>query len=145
MSDTTWPASGAGLLQTLDDAKISKFQIKTMFVSGMGFFTDAYDLFVIGIVVSLLKHSGACRPARVLTELGYLAGVGAATTRVGDDHERVLGETVPRPDGRPRVRHAGRRPCRRPAGRLVGSVSQRCAAAAPCPVVLVKRDGDGPG
>jgi hypothetical protein len=26
-----------------------------MFVSGMGFFTDAYDLFVIGIVVSLLK------------------------------------------------------------------------------------------
>ncbi len=55
MSDTTSPASGAGLLQTLDDAKISRFQIKTMFVSGMGFFTDAYDLFVIGIVVSLLK------------------------------------------------------------------------------------------
>ena len=26
-----------------------------MFISGMGFFTDAYDLFVIGIVVSLLK------------------------------------------------------------------------------------------
>ena len=25
MSDTTSPASGAGLLQTLDDAKISKF------------------------------------------------------------------------------------------------------------------------
>jgi len=55
VSDTTSPASGAGLLQTLDDSKISRFQIKTMFVSGMGFFTDAYDLFVIGIVVSLLK------------------------------------------------------------------------------------------
>ena len=55
MSDTTSPAPGAGLLQTLDDAKISRFQIKTMFVAGMGFFTDAYDLFVIGIVVSLLK------------------------------------------------------------------------------------------
>ena len=55
MSDTTSPAPGAALLQTLDDAKISRFQIKTMFVSGMGFFTDAYDLFVIGIVVSLLK------------------------------------------------------------------------------------------
>jgi MFS transporter, PHS family, inorganic phosphate transporter len=27
-----------------------------MFVSGMGFFTDAYDLFVIGIVVALLKN-----------------------------------------------------------------------------------------
>jgi PHS family inorganic phosphate transporter-like MFS transporter len=55
VSDTTSPAPGAGLLQTLDDAKISRFQIKTMFVSGMGFFTDAYDLFIIGIVVSLLK------------------------------------------------------------------------------------------
>jgi MFS transporter, PHS family, inorganic phosphate transporter len=55
VSDTTSPAPGAGLLQSLDDAKISRFQIKTMFVAGMGFFTDAYDLFVIGIVVSLLK------------------------------------------------------------------------------------------
>ena len=55
MSDTTSPAPGAALLQTLDDSKISRFQIKTMFVAGMGFFTDAYDLFVIGIVVSLLK------------------------------------------------------------------------------------------
>ena len=39
----------------LDSAKINRFQLKIMFVSGMGFFTDAYDLFVIGIVVSLLK------------------------------------------------------------------------------------------
>ena len=48
------PADG-NVFQTLDDSKINKFQIKTMFVAGMGFFTDAYDLFVIGIVVSLLK------------------------------------------------------------------------------------------
>jgi MFS transporter, PHS family, inorganic phosphate transporter len=26
-----------------------------MFISGMGFFTDAYDLFIIGVVMSLLK------------------------------------------------------------------------------------------
>ncbi len=38
----------------LDRAPITRFQWKIMFVSGMGFFTDAYDLFVIGIVVSLL-------------------------------------------------------------------------------------------
>jgi nucleotide-binding universal stress UspA family protein len=31
------------------------------------------------------------------------------------------------------------------AGLALGSVSQRCAAAAPCPVVLVKQDGDTPG
>jgi PHS family inorganic phosphate transporter-like MFS transporter len=65
VSDTTSPASGAGLLQTLDDAKISRFQIKTMFVSGMGFFTDAYDLFVIGIVVSLLKTQWSLSTSQV--------------------------------------------------------------------------------
>src|SRR5580693_2939514 len=39
----------------LDDSRITRFQWKIMFVSGMGFFTDAYDLFVIGIVVALLQ------------------------------------------------------------------------------------------
>src|SRR5258708_22251385 len=47
--------SAPGHFDTLDDAKINKFQLKIMFVLGMGFFTDAYDLFVIGIVVALLK------------------------------------------------------------------------------------------
>jgi MFS transporter, PHS family, inorganic phosphate transporter len=44
-----------GGFDRLDSAKINRFQLKIMFVSGMGFFTDAYDLFVIGIVVVLLK------------------------------------------------------------------------------------------
>jgi PHS family inorganic phosphate transporter-like MFS transporter len=39
---------------SLDDAKPNRFQLKVMFVSGMGFFTDAYDLFVIGIVIKLV-------------------------------------------------------------------------------------------
>jgi MFS transporter, PHS family, inorganic phosphate transporter len=39
----------------LDDSRITRFQWKIMLVSGMGFFTDAYDLFVIGIVVALLQ------------------------------------------------------------------------------------------
>jgi len=39
----------------LDEARPNRFQFKIMFVSGMGFFTDAYDLFIIGVVVSLLK------------------------------------------------------------------------------------------
>jgi MFS transporter, PHS family, inorganic phosphate transporter len=55
MSEAAATPANASAFQTLDDAKINKFQIKTMFVAGMGFFTDAYDLFVIGIVVSLLK------------------------------------------------------------------------------------------
>jgi MFS transporter, PHS family, inorganic phosphate transporter len=55
MSDAAAAPASANAFQALDDSKISRFQIKTMFVAGMGFFTDAYDLFVIGIVVSLLK------------------------------------------------------------------------------------------
>jgi MFS transporter, PHS family, inorganic phosphate transporter len=54
MSSRTSQASSPDAFRALDDAKISRFQWKIMFVSGMGFFTDAYDLFVIGIVVALL-------------------------------------------------------------------------------------------
>lgn len=39
----------------LDNAKISKEHWKIMLISGMGFFTDAYDLFISGVVMSLLK------------------------------------------------------------------------------------------
>ena len=39
----------------MDNAGISKQHWKIMLISGMGFFTDAYDLFVIGVVMSLIK------------------------------------------------------------------------------------------
>ena len=39
----------------LDEAKPSKLHWKIMFISGMGFFTDAYDLFIIGVVMTMLK------------------------------------------------------------------------------------------
>jgi MFS family permease len=48
------PADGSKAFAALDDSKVTRFQYKIMFVSGMGFFTDAYDLFVIGVVVALL-------------------------------------------------------------------------------------------
>src|ERR1022692_3168851 len=53
MSDPA-AASSPSAFETLDDSKVTRFQWKIMFISGMGFFTDAYDLFVIGIVVVLL-------------------------------------------------------------------------------------------
>src|ERR1700684_4308181 len=52
---TAHAQSPPGPFTALDDSRITRFQWKIMFVSGMGFFTDAYDLFVIGIVVALLK------------------------------------------------------------------------------------------
>jgi MFS family permease len=38
-----------------DNAGVSREHWKIMFISGMGFFTDAYDLFIIGVVMALLK------------------------------------------------------------------------------------------
>src|ERR1700744_1901891 len=40
----------------MDNAGVSKEHWKIMFISGMGFFTDAYDLFIIGVVMVLLKE-----------------------------------------------------------------------------------------
>jgi PHS family inorganic phosphate transporter-like MFS transporter len=41
------------ILQPLDDARVSRFHWKTILIAGMGFFTDAYDLFVIGVLVAM--------------------------------------------------------------------------------------------
>jgi MFS family permease len=39
----------------IEHDKVSKAQWAIVFISGMGFFTDAYDLFIIGVVLKLLK------------------------------------------------------------------------------------------
>ncbi|MGC8609092.1 MAG: MFS transporter [Thermoplasmata archaeon] len=43
-----------GILQSLDNATLGKFHRKVMLTSGVGFFTDAYDLFIIGVVIDIL-------------------------------------------------------------------------------------------
>jgi MFS transporter, PHS family, inorganic phosphate transporter len=53
MSDATM--NQTDILSRMDDSKIMKQHWKIMFISGMGFFTDAYDLFIIGVVIALLK------------------------------------------------------------------------------------------
>ena len=42
------------LIAALDEASLSRFHLRAVVVSGMGFFTDAYDLFVIGIASALI-------------------------------------------------------------------------------------------
>jgi MFS transporter, PHS family, inorganic phosphate transporter len=93
-------ASEAGHFDALDSAKINKFQLKIMFVSGMGFFTDAYDLFVIGIVVALLKTQWSLSTTQVswINSATLLASaVGAvAFGRVADilGRKRIYGYEV---------------------------------------------------
>jgi len=42
------------LIVALDEAALSRFHLRAVLVSGMGFFTDAYDLVVIGIASTLI-------------------------------------------------------------------------------------------
>jgi MFS transporter, PHS family, inorganic phosphate transporter len=37
------------LVTALDEASLSRFHLRAVVASGVGFFTDAYDLFVIGL------------------------------------------------------------------------------------------------
>ncbi|KAH9838318.1 phosphate transporter [Rhodofomes roseus] len=44
------------ILSEIDNAKFSWFHIKVAFVSGAGFFTDAYDIFAINVVTIMLGY-----------------------------------------------------------------------------------------
>jgi len=46
----------ADLIAALDDAPLGRFHLHAALVSGMGFFTDAYDLFVIGVASTLITQ-----------------------------------------------------------------------------------------
>ena len=40
-------------LASLDEAKLSWFHIKAILISGCGFFTDSYDIFIINLVMPM--------------------------------------------------------------------------------------------
>ena len=98
MSETTDRTSD--LLARMDESRITRLHWKIMFISGMGFFTDAYDLFVIGVVMALLKDQWHPSPAAVglVTSTALLASaVGAvAFGRIADilGRKRIYGYEV---------------------------------------------------
>ncbi len=47
-------ASAEAILARLDASSVSGFHVKALLTSGMGFFTDAYDLFIIGVALAVL-------------------------------------------------------------------------------------------
>ncbi len=85
------------LLDALNEAPVSRFHAKAMFVSGMGFFTDAYDLFIIGTVTALLAKQWHLTTTQTqlinsMTLLGATIGAivyGRLADRVG--RKRVYG------------------------------------------------------
>ena len=44
-----------GVVDALNEAPIGRFHMRVLFTAGMGFFTDAYDLFIIGVALALIK------------------------------------------------------------------------------------------
>jgi MFS family permease len=53
------------LIASLDEASLSRFHLRAVLTSGMGFFTDAYDLFVIGIASTLITKDWNLSPGRL--------------------------------------------------------------------------------
>jgi MFS family permease len=53
------------LITALDEASLSKFHFRAVLASGMGFFTDAYDLFVIGIASALITKDWSLSSGRL--------------------------------------------------------------------------------
>jgi MFS transporter, PHS family, inorganic phosphate transporter len=65
----------------IDDAHISPAQWRIVLIAGMGFFTDAYDLFIIGVVIKLLGpiwHIGAFDAALLGATALVSAAIGSA-------------------------------------------------------------------
>src|SRR5579862_3800073 len=97
---TDAPLSETDILSRMDDSHITKQHWKIMFISGMGFFTDAYDLFVIGVVMSLLKpmwHVGKMEEGLVESTALLAAALGALLFgRVADmlGRKRIYGMEV---------------------------------------------------
>jgi MFS transporter, PHS family, inorganic phosphate transporter len=76
---TASATTGPDLLRQLDECGITRTHWKIMFISGMGFFTDAYDLFIIGVVMSMLKDQWHVSP----TEDGLVTSTALLASAIG--------------------------------------------------------------
>ncbi|MHB1569608.1 MAG: MFS transporter, partial [Solirubrobacteraceae bacterium] len=88
---------GTNLIDAMNEAPVSRFHTKAIFVSGMGFFTDAYDLFIIGTASALISKQWHLSTHQVglinsMTLLGAFFGAivyGRLADRVG--RKRIYG------------------------------------------------------
>jgi len=80
MSDRA--ASITEMYRPLDDAEVGRKHWLTVFTAGMGFFTDAYDLFIIGTVTVLLTpiFHLSTNQISLLNSISLLASVAGALT-----------------------------------------------------------------
>ncbi|HYA00035.1 MAG TPA: MFS transporter [Candidatus Binatia bacterium] len=65
--------------EALDEAPLSLFHLKAAVTSAMGFFTDAYDLFIIGVAVTLIAKEWSLSPLQT----SFLSSATLIATLVG--------------------------------------------------------------
>jgi len=88
-------ANAREMLATLDSARVQRFHLQTILVAGMGFFTDAYDLFVISLAIPILValfEGGKINN----TQIGLLASSALAGAAAGQLLFGWLGDRVGR-------------------------------------------------
>ncbi|WP_051194644.1 MFS transporter [Nocardia jiangxiensis] len=89
--------AAVGVRDQLDNAPVSRFHLKAAVTAGMGFFTDSYDLNVIGTVMLLVEpefHLDAGQVAEVTSSTLLAVAIGAFVFgRLGDllGRRRVYG------------------------------------------------------
>lgn len=77
MNTTTRVDTAVG--RALDDAPLSLFHLRAFITAGAGFFTDAYDLFIIGTAMALIKSEWHLSAG----EVGLLGGATLVATLLG--------------------------------------------------------------
>ncbi|KAF8111646.1 hypothetical protein N665_0073s0006 [Sinapis alba] len=93
------------ILKDLDVSKVQWYHVTTVIISGMGFFTDSYDLFVISLVTKLLgriyyQTPGSSSPGSLPDGISAaVSGVAFAGTFIGQIFFGCLGDKL----GRKRV------------------------------------------
>ena len=97
------PGNPRTVLAALDGARVQRFHLRTILVAGMGFFTDAYDLFVISLTIPILValYEGGTLNSGTIGLLASSALMGAAVGQIvfgwlGDrvGRRRVYGITL---------------------------------------------------
>ena len=89
------PSDARKILASLDTARVQRFHFQTILVAGMGFFSDAYDLFVISLAIPILValfEGGKVNS----TQIGLLASSALMGAAVGQLLFGWLGDRVGR-------------------------------------------------
>ncbi|KAK6159762.1 hypothetical protein DH2020_003143 [Rehmannia glutinosa] len=89
------------VLTTLDSSKTQWYHYKAVIISGMGFFTDAYDLFCVSLVTKLLGRiyyhvPGSSKPGVLPRRVAAINGVALCGTLLGQLFFGLLGDRLGR-------------------------------------------------